>query len=172
MKAITVLICALLIAGCASYDGRGLKPGVSTVDDVITLMGEPAMRWSEADGGQTLAYARGPAGLNTYMVTIAGNGTLTRREAVLNLKHFAMIREGMSEAQVLRTLGPPVPQWTVYFERRDELVWEWRYCDPWNEPARFDVLFDKTSMTVRTTQSRPESMMFRFRDYCGNELLW
>jgi len=25
-------------------------------------------------------------------------------------------------------------------------------------------------MTVRTTQSRPESMMFRYRNYCGNEM--
>lgn len=170
MKAIVILTCALLIAGCASFDGRGLKPGVSTLNDVIQLMGEPAMRWQDPDGSQLLAYPRGPSGLNTYMVTISSNGTMTRREAVLNQKHFALIREGMSEEQVLRTLGPPVPQWTVYFERRDELVWEWRYCDPWNEPARFDVLFDKASMTVRTTQSRPESMMFRYRDYCGNEM--
>ena len=170
MKAILLLACALLIAGCASVDGRTLKPGVSNIDDVITLMGEPAMRWREPDGSQLLVYPRGPAGLNTYMVTIAGNGTMVRREGVLNTRHFALIREGMSEEQVLRTLGPPVPQWTVYFERRDELVWEWRYCDPWNEPARFNVLFDKTSMTVRTTQSRPESMMFRYREYCGNEV--
>ena len=170
MKTISALMLAFLVTACASYDGRGLKPGVSTQNDVIQLMGEPAMRWPEADGGQTLVYPRGPAGLNTYMVTIAGDGTMARREAVLNEKHFALIREGMSEEQVLRTLGPPVPQWTVYFERRDDLVWEWRYCDPWNEPARFDVLFDKTSMTVRTTQSRPESMMFRYRNYCGNEM--
>ena len=41
MKTIATLLVALLIAGCASYDGRGLKPGVSSLDDVTQLMGEP-----------------------------------------------------------------------------------------------------------------------------------
>ena len=50
MKTIATLLVALLIAGCASYDGRGLKPGVSSLDDVTQLMGEPAMRWQEPDG--------------------------------------------------------------------------------------------------------------------------
>ena len=31
-------------------------------------MGAPAMRWREADGGERLAYPRGPAGFHTYMV--------------------------------------------------------------------------------------------------------
>ena len=64
MKPIIALIIALLIAGCASHDGRGLKPGVSNLDEVIQLMGEPAMRWQEPDGSQRLAYPRGPAGFN------------------------------------------------------------------------------------------------------------
>ena len=169
MKTIATLIIAFLITACASYDGRGLKPGVSSRDDVIHLMGEPAMRWQEPDGSQLLAYPRGPAGFNTYMVTIGSNGLMTNRQAVLNMRHFALIREGMSQDQVLRILGPSVPQWTVYFERRDELVWEWRYCDAWNEPARFDVLFDNTSKKVRSTQSYPESMIRRFREVCGNQ---
>ena len=76
--------------------------------------------------------------------------------------------EGMNKEEVLRTLGPSQPQWTVYFDRRDELVWEWRYCDAWNEPARFDVLFDNTSGKVRSTQSYTESMQRRFREVCGH----
>jgi hypothetical protein len=103
------------------------------------------------------------------MMTIDGNGLMTSRQAVLNMKHFALIREDMTQDQVLRILGPSVPQWTVYFERRDELVWEWRYCDAWNEPARFDVLFDNTTKKVRSTQSYSESMIKRFREVCGNE---
>ena len=67
MKSIVALIFALFIAGCASYDGRGFKPGISTTDDVIQLMGQPAMRWQEPGGGELLAYPRGPAGFNTFM---------------------------------------------------------------------------------------------------------
>jgi hypothetical protein len=168
MKPIITLILALLITACASHDGRGLKPGVSNLDEVVQLMGEPAMRWQELDGGQLLAYPRGPAGFNTFMVTIGPDGRMTSLHGVLNMKTFALIREGMTQEQVLRILGPSVAAWTIYFERRDELVWEWRYCDPWNEPARFNVLFDNTTKKVRTTQGYPEGK--RFREWCGNEL--
>lgn len=168
MKPIITLILALLITACASHDGRGLKPGVSNLDEVVQLMGEPAMRWQESDGGQLLAYPRGPAGFNTFMVTIGPDGRMTSLHGVLNMKTFALIREGMTQEQVLRILGPSVAAWTIYFERRDELVWEWRYCDPWNEPARFNVLFDNTTKKVRTTQGYPEGK--RFREWCGNEL--
>jgi len=30
-------------------------------------------------------------------------------------------------------------------------VWEWRYCDVWAMPARFNVLFDGTTGIVRST---------------------
>jgi hypothetical protein len=72
------------------------------------------------------------------------------------MRHFARIQAGMTTDDVLRTLGPPFRHWTVYFKARDELVWEWRYCDDWNEPARFNVLFDATSMRVRSTLTGTE----------------
>ena len=166
-KTILALICAVVIAGCASYNGRGLKPGISTVDDVIQLMGQPAMRWQEAGGGELLAYPRGPAGFDTFMVMIDSKGIMSSLQGVLDMQHFALIRQGMTKDAVLRILGPSQPQWTVFFERRDELVWEWRYCDAWNEPARFNVLFDNTTGRVRSTQSYTESMLRRFREVCS-----
>ncbi len=167
MKTIVALICALVIAGCASYNGRGLKPGTSTVDDVIQLMGQPAMRWQEPGGGELLAYPRGPAGFDTFMVMIDSKGVMSSLQGVLDMQHFALIRQDMTKDDVLRILGPSQPQWTVFFERRDELVWEWRYCDAWNEPARFNVLFDNTTGLVRSTQSYTESMLRRFREVCS-----
>lgn len=167
MKIAIALLVTLVIAGCASYDGRGLKPGISTGAEVVHLMGEPAMRWRNPDGSELLAYPRGPAGFDTFMVKIDSRGTLMSIEGVLDVRHFALIREGMDKDDVLRILGPSQPQWTVYFERRDELVWEWRYCDAWNEPARFNVLFDNTTGKVRSTQSYTESMLRRFREVCS-----
>ncbi len=52
--------------------------------------------------------------------------------------------------------APPFRREPSYFKARDELVWEWRYCDHWNEPARFNVLFDATSMRVRSTLTGTE----------------
>lgn len=146
-----------LLAGCASYDGRGLQPGVSSIDEVVALMGTPAMQWQDADGRVQLAYPRGPEGLQTFMALIDPDGRLERIEGVLDTRHFARIEPGRSDqAAVLRLLGPSQPQWTAYFERRDELVWEWRFCDDWRQVARFDVLFDGMSGVVRTTYQRPE----------------
>ena len=148
---------AALVAGCASYDGRGLQPGVSSVDEVVALMGLPALHWKDPDGRTQLAYPRGPEGLQTFMAFIDAQGRLERIEGVLGTKHFARIEPGKSDqAAILRLLGPSQPQWTMYFERRDELVWEWRFCDDWGQVARFDVLFDGMSGIVRTTYQRPE----------------
>jgi hypothetical protein len=156
MKKIIALTFAILIAGCASYSGQGLEPGVSTGEDVMKVMGKPAMSWSNPDGSQVLAYPRGPAAFDTFMVLIDSKGIMRSKKNVLDMKHFAMIRAGMSKEEVLRILGPSQPQWTVYFKQRDELAWEWRYCDDSNYAVRFDVLFDNTSGKVRSTQSNPE----------------
>ena len=75
------------------------------------------------------------------------------------------VRAGMSKEDVLRALGPSDTRLTVYFKARDELVWEWRYCDEWNEAARFDVLFDGSKEVVRSTMSRTESQM----GLCGDD---
>lgn len=146
----------LLLAGCASYDGRGLRPGIDGMAEVRALMGEPAMQWENADGSKQLAYPRGPAGPRTYMVAIDAHGLLQGIENVMEMRHFAKIRPGMDMPSVVRVLGPSIPQWTNYYGARDELVWEWPYCDDSGLLARFDVLFDGTSKTVRTTMSRPD----------------
>lgn len=159
MKNLLAVALSLLLAACASFDGRGLIAGKSGLDDVIRVMGEARMQWTEADGTRRLAYPRGPMGVQTYMVSIGRDGKLERIENVLTSQTFDRIAAGMSQDQVLRTLGPPEPAWTVYFKARDELVWEWRYCDDWNRLARFDVLFDGTKQVVRSTMSQ--------REYCG-----
>ena len=45
------------------------------------------------------------------------------------------------------------------FPARNELAWEWRYCEAWMASARFNVLFDTGSGLVRSTLS--------VREVCG-----
>jgi hypothetical protein len=93
------------------------------------------------------------------MAFFGNNGRLQRIDGVLDMVFFARIEPGKSDkAAVLRLLGPSTPQWTAYFKARDELVWEWRFCDEQNQLARFDVLFDATTGIVRTTYQRPDYM--------------
>lgn len=147
------------LAGCAGPYGSGpLKPG-ARLPDVQRVMGAPALRWQEPDGSLQLSYPRGPWGFHSYMVYLGPDGRLTRVENVMDPAAFVRIRPGMSQEAVLRVLGPSEPRWTSYFPARDELVWEWRYCDEWNEAARFDVLFDGTRKTVRSTLRHTEAQM-------------
>jgi hypothetical protein len=159
-RSLSVLMAvASLLSACAGYSGSGLKPGVATLPEVVATMGEPAMRWLEADGRQQLAYPRGPSGTKTFMVYITPDERLERIESVLDEAHFARIESGKSDqAAVLKILGPSQPLWTAYYKPRDELVWEWRFCDSWGQLARFDVLFDAGSGIVRTTYQRPDLM--------------
>jgi len=161
-----LLSLSLLLAGCAGYGGADLVAGVAREADVRQAMGVPAMQWTLPGGGRQLAYPRGPAGYETFMVHLDAAGRLERIENVLDMTHFARIQPDMTQAEVLQLLGPSQPQWTAYFKARDELVWEWRYCDSWREAARFDVLFDATKKTVRSTMSWTESSKSNWRVGC------
>lgn len=157
MKYWGAIIVTLLLGACAAYDGRGLKPGTDGLEEVRSVMGQPALRWQDADGTLQLAYPRGPMGFHTYMVYLAPDGKLQRIENVLDEQVFARIRPDMAMAQVVRLLGPAQPEWSAYFPRRDELVWEWRYCDAASNAARFSVLFDQSRATVRSTMAMTEA---------------
>ena len=146
----------VLLAACAGYSGNGLIAGRSGADEVIAVMGVPRLEWTDASGARRLAYPRGPMGVHTFMALIGPDGKLQRIENVMTPQAFSGVQAGMSKDQVLRALGPPEPSWTVYFKARDELVWEWRYCDPWGRLARFDVLFDGSREIVRSTMTRTE----------------
>ena len=162
MKAVISLLTTLLLISCASFSGSDLKPGESELADILHEMGEPAMRWQEPDGSRQLAY---PRGMYTFMVWIAPDGRLVKIENVMNMKTFKRIRPGMNRDDVLHILGPSLSSGTAYFSARDELALEWSYCDDWNEPARFDVLFDGSKGTVRSTLSLTESQM----GLCGDD---
>ena len=166
MKNLLAIVASLMLAACAGYSGADLKPGVVTEAEVLQTMGRPAMTWDLPGGGRQLAYPRGPAGFQTYMVFIDAAGRMERNINVMNMDTFAKVQAGMTQAQVLQLLGPSQPEWTAYFKARDELVWEWRYCDSWNSAARFDVLFDATTKIVRSTQTWTEDQKSSFHISC------
>jgi hypothetical protein len=157
MKMWMVLLSVLLLGGCAAYSGRGLKPGVDQLENVLDVMGQPAMRWQNPDNSIQLAFPRGPMGFHTYMAYLGSDGKLRQIENVLDEKNFSRIEPGMTKEDVLRILGPSFSGWTAYFKARDELAWEWRYCNVWNAASRFHVLFDNSKATVRKTMSITES---------------
>ena len=159
-------LASLFLAGCASYSGSSLRPGEARLDDVERVMGQPAMRWQEADGSIRLAYPRGPLGFHTFMVTLGPDGRLQGIANVLEDQGFAQIHAGLSKDQVLHVLGPPDYSLAVYYKARDELVWSWRYCSNFGVPAQFHVLFDGTSGAVRSANGQVE-MRVRRSEFCS-----
>lgn len=158
------LLAALLLSACAGLPDR------ATESELRQHLGTPALSWDEADGRRLQAYPTGPMGFATWMVRLDPDGRVEALENALDPARFARIQPGQSQAEVLRILGPSEPRWTIYFEARDELVWAWRYCDEWSEPARFHVLFDGRTKTVRSTLSLSESqtrVFTQFREYCS-----
>jgi len=152
----TVLLSTLVLAACASYSGSGLRPGEARLEDVVRVMGEPAMRWQDPDGSVQLAYPRGPAGTDTFMVRLAPDGRLQSIKNVLVAAEVARIHPGMTKEQVLRVLGPPDYGRTVYFKARNELYWDWRACTYNLDIQRLYVVFDATTGLVRSTWSEDE----------------
>lgn len=171
MRIATCILLASLLAACANTVDR--TPVNLGIVDIEQRMGPPVMRWHDAAGGETLVYPEGPQGYRTWFVRSDATARIVSRKNVLVAEQFAKIQPQMSEEDVLRLLGPPVPQWTTYFKARDELVWEWRYCNEWSEPARFDVMFDGTTRRVRSTYAASEDLrgiqgLFRFRNWCSH----
>jgi hypothetical protein len=154
-KRVLLPMVAVLAAACASYSGSNLKPGISTLPEVVASMGEPALVWKNPDGSEQLAYPRGPAGTQTFMVYVGSDGKLQRIEGVLDMAHFAKIQEGMSKEQVLRIIGPSGPLWTQTYTRSNTLAWSWLFCDSASFQAFFDVMFDATTGIVKSTGQRP-----------------
>jgi hypothetical protein len=163
LRSCVQLAAVLTLSACAFASAR-LTPGTATRQDVLAALGPPAMAWKLPDGGEQLAFTTGPAGYTTRMVYLGSDGRLARIQDALREPVLDRIEAGMSQDEVLRLVGPSVPQWTADFEVRREHILEWRFCSEFSQISRFDVLFDKDSGRVRST--------LRWVEQCGREVCY
>lgn len=131
--AVAACLSAALLAGCATYSPRAVRPGM-TADEVVAVMGAPNARHAQPGGGSRLEYARGPSGLHTYMVDLDAQGRVTRWEQVLDEAHFNAITPGMTVQELQRRLGRPSAIRAGGYQPGQ--VWSYRYdssfkCDWW-----------------------------------------
>ena len=119
-------LAGLVLGGCASYDGRGLQPGVSSVAQVEALMGPPSERRAAADGGSVAVFARGPVGRHTYLVTFGPDGVMRTIDQVLTYANAEKVIPGTStRAEVRELLGPPGT--VSRLPRQEREVWEYKW---------------------------------------------
>jgi hypothetical protein len=148
-RALLVLSFAAL-AACAG-------PATVGMDEmqVQARMGKPETVRKNSDGSQVWEYPLGPLGRQTYMVALGSDRTVKNVSQVLTEGYFSQVKTGMSRDDVRQLLGKPGE--ISMFSARDEEVWSWRYLQ--GNPMFFNVLFDRSAGTVRTTQ-RLEEILF------------
>jgi SmpA/OmlA family protein len=122
MKAIIVAVVAIVLAGCASYSGRGLTPGQSSAAEVEAVMGPPAERSRSANGETVLWFPRFPFGRESHAARIGPDGRLIAIEQRLAPENVARLQPGRTTAKEVRDLlGPP---WRADpFPRMQREIW-------------------------------------------------
>jgi hypothetical protein len=134
-------VLVLALAGCASVNPDGLKPGASA-DEIKAQMGTPRASYALPGGGQRLEF-RGN-GERTYMLDVDAAGKLVSWTQVLNETNFRNIVAGMTQEQVLMTLGRPDE--TGAFGRQRTEVWSWHFQNL--QCQWFQVSFDGNGRTT------------------------
>ena len=143
-RAAALLALAVLPAACANFSA--VSPG-DPAQDVEARVGAPGTVWKNADGSEVWEYPQGFYAVQTFMVAFDPNHAVREVHQVLNEAYFSRIQPGMSREDVRRLIGKPREIW--YFPARDEETWTWRYYDI--NYRLFNVLFDRSDGTVRTT---------------------
>ena len=124
------LLAALLLAGCAAFDGHTLVPGVASAQDVTALMGAPALELKRPNGDTWLYFTRYPFGRATYVATMGPDNVLRGIEQRLDYRSIHSVKAGMRADEVRELLGPPRGVTRLPRQQRD--VWEY----PWRHAVR------------------------------------
>lgn len=113
-----------LMAGCGSYSPQALAPG-SSIDATTQAMGRPTAEYPLAAAGKRLEFARGPAGLHTYMLDFDAAGKLVSWNQVLAPETFNSITKGQGREEVLRTIGHPGKEFGVWSGQ--QTIWAYSF---------------------------------------------
>src|SRR6267143_6783088 len=147
---------AASLAGCATF--TAVRSGMPA-QQVQAKLGAPETVRKNADGSEVWEYPGGPLGRQTYMVTLGSDRAVREAHQVLSEEYFSKVRAGMSRDEVRHLLGRPGE--IMVFGARGEEVWSWRYQR--QNRMFFNVLFDRSSGAVRSTQ-RLEEILYMDHD--------
>ena len=143
------LALAALAAGCANFSA--VAPGDTEVV-VGEKVGKPDAVWKNPDGSELWQYPQGYYATQTFIITMGSDKRVQEIHQALSEPYFSKIYAGLSKDDVYRTLGRPREVWN--FPARDEQTWTWRYKD--TNFMLFNVMFDQSAGTVRTTRRLQE----------------
>lgn len=128
MRRALALSQTLLLAACASFDGRGLVVGKSTAAEAEALMGPPAQTLPLPDGGRALYFSRMPEGRHVFQATVDAQGVIRAFEQKLTrLNLFTILQDQWTKDDVLKLFGPPGRRGRL--DRLEREWWEYKWLD-------------------------------------------
>jgi hypothetical protein len=119
-----------LLTACAGPGG--LAPGVPA-NELTRRLGPPSAEYTlapEAGSPATrrLEYTGGTFGKTTHMLDLDASGRLVANTQVRSEPYFNRVQPGMTEAEVLRTIGMPSERFFIRFQSM--MLWSYRYDTP------------------------------------------
>src|SRR5262245_24637780 len=101
MRATMIAGAATLLAACAGPAPPKDLPVGAPEADVLKLMGQPTGRYSLANGGERMEYARGPYGRETFMIDLDAQRRVVQWDQVLDRSYFETVSPGMKADDLL-----------------------------------------------------------------------
>lgn len=123
--ALPLAVLPALLAGCAHPDLIDLQTPESAV---VERMGPPDAQTALPDGSKRFVYSMQPMSQQVWWLTISADGRLLSKENVLDRKHFALIKPGIStEKDVWNLFGKCAQKYE--FRLKNEHAWMYRFLD-------------------------------------------
>lgn len=144
--------CSLLLGACAAP----IIPGTSMESDVFAYFGKPADTRQLEGGRREFDYPRGPAGRETWRVTLSPEGRVLAVENLLEDPNFGRLKPKMTKQEVDRILGRHF--FTSEFPNLGEEVWSWRYTEFGNRMMYFNAHFDAGSGLLKYASRTPDPL--------------
>ena len=130
MRTLLFIAPLLLLAACASLDGRDLVPGQASESQVVAEMGAPAQEIGLPGGGKALYFSRLPFGRAIYKASFDSQGVLRGIEQTLVPEKIRGIQVGKTtKEQVRELLGPPYRTSRAPLKPLDVWEYPWRIAE-------------------------------------------
>jgi hypothetical protein len=145
-------VAAVLLAGrgaCTTLRFPGGLPVGTPIGEARQSLGGPTAEYPLADGGTRLEFRQGAFGRQTFMLDFDASGRLASSQQVLTPQTFATITRGMTQDQVLATIGHPAFAFPVGWQKLQ--VWNYRFGGLEGDCVVFQVSISNETRTVTDT---------------------
>lgn len=144
--AVAALAVAVVIGGCAHP--QLVDPGTPE-SAIVEELGAPDARVPLAEGGARLVYSMQPMDQAVWWLTLDAGGRLVSKENVLDRKHFALVKPGVSTREDVRKLFGHCAE-EYEFSLKNETAWMYRFLDDGMFYMAFWVQFDTKDVVTET----------------------